>query len=132
MRIYAGSLRLRSDGVIFRPERFFLHPNFNNPEMHNDIALVKLTEPIEFNEKVQPIELDPNRVPDNAPVTLTGWGLDMAGGGTVYDLKIIDLLNVEYERCRNAHHPSNQKFIGQNHLCTLTKAGEGACNGDSK
>lgn len=74
MRVYAGAIKLRSDGVIYRPEKFFLHPKHNEPVNHNDIALVKVNGTIEFNDKVQPIELDPNRVPDNASLTLTGWG----------------------------------------------------------
>lgn len=37
--------------------RVILHPNYNSNTLHNDIALLELTQDIEFNSNTQPIRL---------------------------------------------------------------------------
>lgn len=54
-----------------------------------------------------------------------------AGGPDVLDLQIINLTVLDFERCQGLYDPEFQHYVGPDHICTLTKAGEGACNGDS-
>uniref|UniRef100_A0A182M3B2 Peptidase S1 domain-containing protein n=1 Tax=Anopheles culicifacies TaxID=139723 RepID=A0A182M3B2_9DIPT len=96
------------------------------PAFHNDIALVKLKSTIQYNDVVQPIAYSERELPENATLTLTGWGLLSATGPKTNKLQTIDLKYVPYEECKRLHDNSPNVDIG--HVCTLTKKGEGACN----
>lgn len=43
-------------------EEIFLHPDFQPNNYNNDIALLKLTERVEFNELIHPVCLPPPHV----------------------------------------------------------------------
>lgn len=71
---YAGSNERSSGGVRIELDIAIRHESYNRPPYHNDIALLKTREPIVFTDTIQPIEIRETPVPDNATVTLTGWG----------------------------------------------------------
>lgn len=54
-----------------------------------------------------------------------GWGRLSAHGGIPNILQVINLNSVTYETCRES---VVGKHVHIGHLCTLNKAGEGACN----
>lgn len=70
-----GTNDLTNGGKYYQVEKLTAHKSFNSPLYAYDIAVIKLQEKIEFSEKVQPIELSNEDVPDRAQVQLTGWGL---------------------------------------------------------
>lgn len=129
LRILVGTNDLRTGGKYYDVEKFIQHEDYNNPGYANDIALVKVKGTIEYSEKVQPIKLSQKEVEDGAEVQLTGWG-DTSGVGSSYpdELKIIRLTAVSTEKCRKVF---DNRDIHKSHLCTFTKAGEGACFADS-
>lgn len=53
------------------------HPNFKASTKKNDIALVRVTKPIEFAKDVQPACLNIDLRDENPTLnlTVTGWGL---------------------------------------------------------
>lgn len=54
--------------------------------------------------------------------------LFQAGGAVPQILQTIDLKAVSTDRCKKIFGGRN---VHDSHICTLTKVGEGACNGDS-
>lgn len=75
IEIMVGTNDLTSSGKYYNVAKLTAHENYNNPRLAYDIAVIKLQDKIEFNEKVQPIELGKEEVPEGAQVQLTGWGL---------------------------------------------------------
>lgn len=70
-----GTNDLTKGGKFYKAAKYAAHENYDIPKLANDIAVVKLQTNIKFNEKIQPIELGTEVVPDDALIQLTGWGL---------------------------------------------------------
>ncbi|XP_041773919.1 chymotrypsin-2-like [Anopheles merus] len=128
-KVLVGTNLLNTGGQRYAVEKFYVHSRYNNPVFHNDIALVRLKSMIQYDDLVQPIAYSEREIPENATLTLTGWGRLSGTGAMPNKLQTIDLTYVPYEECKRLHGNSENVDIG--HVCTLTKKGEGACNGDS-
>lgn len=74
VEILVGTNNIKTGGKYYAAEQLKLHEDFVNLHRLYDMAVVRVTEKIEFNDKVQPIELSPDRVPNNAVVQFAGWG----------------------------------------------------------
>ncbi|CAB0035226.1 unnamed protein product [Trichogramma brassicae] len=83
LRILAGvNKRDDENGIFFEAEKIIKHEYYGNEDAeteHADIALIRLKEDIEFNDKVQPVKLASSEnqediLPVDAPVYITGWG----------------------------------------------------------
>lgn len=101
--------------------------DWNSWELSNDIGLIKLAEDIEFNEKVQPIEINTEDIGSGETLTLSGWGRTSYPGNIPNDLQWITLKSLNTQECQSKH--SNNIYDSE--ICTFTKSGEGACHGDS-
>lgn len=78
------------------------------------------------------MEYDWKEVPDNATLTLTGWGRLITGGPRPNRLQKIDLKKVNFEFCTEKMvNTSLEGKIDYSHLCTFNELDEGACHGDS-
>lgn len=81
---------------------------------------------------VSSVEYDWREVPDNATLTLTGWGFQSIDGGAPNILQKIELKKVNFEFCAEKFVDTVlEGRIDYSHLCTFNKLGEGACYGDS-
>lgn len=74
LQVLVGTNDLAKGGRYYKVANFTTHEHYDDPRFAYDIAVIKLQEKIEFNEKVQPIELQREEVPDGVEVQLTGWG----------------------------------------------------------
>ncbi|XP_014471749.1 PREDICTED: serine protease 53-like [Dinoponera quadriceps] len=125
LKVHAGTNFQNETGDVYLAESVSIHANYSGVKFINDIGLIHLKTPIEFNTKVQPIQLTTSNV-DNGPCKLSGWGTTNGDRSASNNLQEIDLQLYPYEKCRVAYN-----FLQKNHICTLTKIGEGACFGDS-
>lgn len=74
IEIMVGTNLLNDGGTYYKTEKFITHESYNRPSFAYDIAVLKIQGEIEFNDKVQPIALLADEVPDGAELQLTGWG----------------------------------------------------------
>ena len=74
----------KADGTeqVIPIEQIFIHPNFNPPSTGTDydVALIKLKEPITFNNDVRPVCLPTSDFPPGTNCYVTGWGNTREGG----------------------------------------------------
>lgn len=111
--IRAGMLRRASYHPalqITHVEKVYVHEEFSVKKMNNDIALIKLAEPLMFNRYVRPICMPgPKKSgptngwqhgpPPTTVCTVIGWGLLSERGGDPDNLKEVDL--PIQARCKN-------------------------------
>ncbi|XP_062543909.1 chymotrypsin-2-like [Armigeres subalbatus] len=130
LNVLVGTNSLKEGGELHETDKFVTHKYYNKPQFHNDVALVRLKSKLQFSTKVKAIVYWEKEVGANRSVTLTGWGRTSAGGLVPTMLQTIDLKTLSNEECKQ-RSPSGSDNVDIGHICTLTKSGEGACNGDS-
>lgn len=72
--IVVGANHLFNDGIWYDIEQAIVYPDGSTAG--NDIALLQTKRPIEFNNFVQPIQLNTEEIAANAQAVVSGWGND--------------------------------------------------------
>ncbi|EDV90649.1 chymotrypsin-2 [Drosophila grimshawi] len=111
-------------------EEIIPHCKFDQPLYHNDIALIKMTTKVAYDEVTQKIPIAPlDDLVEGDKLKLTGWGSTTQEGDFTFDLKQLELTYVPNAKCNSTYNYTKDLDIG--HLCAVGKVGEGACNGDT-
>ncbi|CAK1552927.1 unnamed protein product [Leptosia nina] len=129
VKVVVGTNSLKSGGAKYSVERLVVHESYNSGLISNDISLVKVTEDIEFTDRVQPILLPESNTEANAELLLTGWGRLSYPGNLPEVLQMINVTALSVDDCQSKFNGINPVYDTQ--ICSLTRAGEGACHGDS-
>ncbi|XP_065366497.1 chymotrypsin-1-like [Calliphora vicina] len=112
-------------------EDIIIHCNFDKPLYHNDIALIKLTTLIAYDDKTQNITLaELDELQEGETLTMTGWGSWQLGQHYPEELKKLDAMLISNERCKNMY-AQYADDVDDGHLCVLPRSGNGACHGDT-
>ncbi|XP_041797887.1 complement C1r subcomponent-like [Chelmon rostratus] len=145
LRIYIGLTdvtNLQSSPVL--AASIHIHPEYNNPnflDFNNDIALIKLQDPITFNSSIMPICLPAEGATYVTDMIGLVSGFGLAGEQLISanKLKYVHLLVVEQEMCRSAVEKlkkatDNYNFpsLTNNTFCAgVPEGGKDSCHGDS-
>ncbi|XP_059083508.1 trypsin II-P29-like [Tigriopus californicus] len=106
----------------------FMHPDYIYTSKNHDIALVKLTEPLEYNERIRPIALDSELVPDGTICTTLGWGTTSEDSLLLSsNLRKVDVPVVDDQTCGRVY-PS--EMVPENMICA-GEEGKDSCASDS-
>jgi len=68
-------------------EQIFKHPDYNPTTHQNDLTILRLAEPVDFNRYVQPACLPGPEPQPNEDVVLIGWGTSELNGDSNHELK---------------------------------------------
>ena len=128
LTVVTGTNKLNSGGDTYKVASFKYHEDYDAWNIQNDVSILKLASPIKFNEKVQPVKLRQTEMPGDAEATLSGWGRTNYPGNIPNDLQFIKLKTLSVKECQEKQTSAP---VIESEICTLTKAGEGACHGDS-
>lgn len=112
----------------YRVDRFTKHPQYSANTQDYDIAIIRVAEPIQFNERVGPVCLPFKYVNEDfykKKVTVLGWGTVFFGGPDSKVLLKADLDVISQGKCAY-REPS----ITNRQICTYTP-GKDACQDDS-
>ncbi|XP_017014654.2 trypsin alpha-like [Drosophila takahashii] len=73
-QISVGSSLKNTNGSLVKVAAIKSHERFHDPPYKNDIAVMRLSEPLEFSNKVQPIPLAENYPALGTNAFASGWG----------------------------------------------------------
>ena len=116
-------------------KEFVVHEGYDHDESYNDIALLKMDKPFDFNDFVQPIALPANGSDPEAgrPCLSTGWGKTdnkVINPNFPAELQVVDLPIVGRDQCSTWYKTIYDVFEGE--VCAGFEAGgKSPCNGDS-
>lgn len=112
------------------------HPDYNPPDVYNDIALLKLDKNVQFNYFLKPAKLfnDIIRLP-RYKLTATGWGRTSYAGSQSNILQTVDLQFFTQSEC-NKHFSRRRRLSKGIDIETQVCAGgrnaeKDTCGGDS-
>ncbi|KAM4637039.1 complement C1r subcomponent-like [Discoglossus pictus] len=138
--IYMGNVEKKSNLEHHAVEEIHVHPDYNNRTYNNDIALIRLRDPVIMNQNVSPICLpgpDNNILYDTDKMGyVSGFGLNEKGH-TSGHLLYVDIPMVSRARCKEYLKRKNSKYaiFTKNMFCagfpesTIHKGD--SCSGDS-
>ncbi|KAG6460006.1 trypsin, alkaline A [Manduca sexta] len=133
-RVRSGSTYANSGGAVHNLNRVRIHPNFNRRTLDNDIAIMRTTSNIAFNNAAQPARIAGANynVGDNQVVWAAGWGAIRSGGPSSEQLRHVQVWTVNQATCRS-RYASIGRSVTDNMLCSgwLDVGGRDQCQGDS-
>ncbi|KAJ3653901.1 hypothetical protein Zmor_013127 [Zophobas morio] len=127
--VVAGINQLNSNsGVSAKVADIIVHPNYNSNLIINDIALLRLSTPIQESSLIKIIQLEKNDNDNVRDAVLIGWGRTSYPGNIPNDLQYLPTRTTTYASCKNSWPTET---IVETEICAFTQAGQGACHGDS-
>ncbi|XP_017110420.1 trypsin alpha-like [Drosophila elegans] len=129
--IRVGSSLKNSGGTLVKVAAIRSHENFENRNLINDIAVMRLSEPLKFTRKVQSIPLAKRNPAPRTVATVSGWGatLEFPNYGNPVMTNPIHLQGV-YNYIENRKSCSRLLAMTESNICAGTY-GQSACSGDS-
>ncbi|XP_063594714.1 trypsin II-P29-like isoform X2 [Penaeus indicus] len=111
-------------------ERVVVHPSYSSETLDNDIALMKLSQKVDFATGIKPVCL-PSASADftGQNATTAGWGLLFSGANTQPEIAMEVTVPIRTPDECSAAYPGS---ITANMLCAgLVEGGKDSCQGDS-
>uniref|UniRef100_A0A672NLP8 pancreatic elastase II n=1 Tax=Sinocyclocheilus grahami TaxID=75366 RepID=A0A672NLP8_SINGR len=134
-RVYLGkhnlALSSESGSLAISPSKIIVHENWDSYNIRNDIALIKLSSPVTFTDKISPACL-PNSesiLPHNFSCYVTGWGRLWTNGPIADILQQALLPVVDYNTCTRSDWWGN--LVTNLMVCAGGDGVVSSCNGDS-
>ncbi|CAK9832521.1 PRSS8 [Anthophora retusa] len=118
---------------VLRLDHISLHPDYIDNGFINDIAMLRLEEPVTFSDYVRPVCLPQSEPRSGTMCTVTGWGQLFEIGRIFPDtLQEVQLPVISTEECRRKTLFLPLYRITSGMLCAgLKDGGRDACLGDS-
>jgi len=130
--ILAGTVNTRNpggSGQVIKVEKIFNHPNYRSHLTGSDIALLKLSEAIKFNENVKAIALPSESHRATGKTLISGWGQTERGSTDLLKKVILDLFSDE--QCNKDWEDQRIKIVPEM-ICGGDRQGKkSGCFGDS-
>lgn len=126
-----GSSLRSSGGRVIKVKQAILHPAYDPSILENDVALLRLSESLNYTDGIQAIQLDcALPAPDNTSCVVSGWGIS-DDGNLPEKLREATVGVINKEECQRDYDADNWQ-LAENSFCAGLRTGvKDACNGDS-
>merc|ERR1719290_986623 len=106
------------------------HEDYNPFSISNDVSVLQFSEPLVFNDFVQPIALPAAGHAASGDCIVSGWGTTSEGGSTPSTLMKVTVPIVSDADCRDAYGADE---VEDSMICAglLAEGGKDSCQGDS-
>ncbi|XP_053680189.1 chymotrypsin-1-like [Anopheles nili] len=125
----AGSRFLNTAAIPYWGLQIITHPNFNVNTLENNVALFQTALPLILTQSIQPLALSADVIGAAERARIFGWGASEAGGSNTNALQFLNVNTLSNDDCANFLGSEGWR-IGASSLCTLTREGQGICDGD--
>ncbi|XP_015602537.1 brachyurin [Cephus cinctus] len=113
-------------------EEIIIHKNWDSSLIRNDIAVVRLSEKIEFNDRIQPVRLPKKSKVSStfasATGTVSGWGLDSDSSNSISPVLRWVQNNIMTNFLCNIYYIG---VVQSSNICLSGSGGRSTCSGDS-
>ncbi|XP_062549415.1 brachyurin-like [Armigeres subalbatus] len=120
--------------IVFELNGITIHPEYTSNTIRNDIATIRLTNSIVFDERVQPVRLpslNDTRTFSGRMATVSGWGrLSDTSPNTSPVVRFATNPIITNANCLDQWNNAVNVIQTQN-ICLSGNGGRSACNGDS-
>lgn len=133
--VAVGRTALNSGGVTIGSAEIIVHEGYVEAAYRRDIALIRLSTPVNLGSSTQPIELlsveqESNLAADGVLGTVTGWGYTREGAEQPQVLQVADVAIIGPQACRNLRYSALS--ITDDMICAgFVEGGVDTCAGDS-
>lgn len=108
---------------------FRVHQNYNEQDISNDIAIIRLSSAVSLTSAIGVVDLatdDSNKYVGSTG-RISGWGLTSGSGTTLASaLRYVDVQIISNSECNSIFG-----IIRDTNICTSGAQGTGSCSGDS-
>ncbi|KAG8235401.1 hypothetical protein J437_LFUL009260 [Ladona fulva] len=133
LNVVEGSNLLDNGGVSHQVVEIRVHEKFDPSDSWiNDIAIMKVSPPIEMRDGVAPVKLPKKgqETPAGSTATVIGWGRTSAWGPIPNELRKVEIPIVDYVKCNSTYYEDGNT-VRPTQICAGGEGGKDACNGDS-
>ncbi|KOB65612.1 Uncharacterized protein OBRU01_17104 [Operophtera brumata] len=115
------------------PRNITVHPSFQSPPFHNDIAVIELNEPVQLHDYVAPIclprTLEQKTLAEGDFITVAGWGkTNITTEERAHTLQVLSIPVVPPSQCDTF---GKQFKVSETEVCAGAQKNKDACGGDS-
>ncbi|KAG5669780.1 hypothetical protein PVAND_000073 [Polypedilum vanderplanki] len=134
--IHIGTQSIEKDsleGTTYVSDNFYIHENFEMPSAVDDIGIIKLPQPLEFNHNIQQIAISTKKNIEtdgkDKKVFLSGWGHTVNREDVAENLQYTQMTLISLNECKK-YKKHYIEDLGKNHICAKKIKGM-PCSGDS-
>lgn len=119
------------NGILVDIDKYLKHPDYDNQNFNNDIAVVILKDNITYSVNAQPIALPTAEVLPEVCALVSGFGTTSFGGGSPFQLQSVNVPIVDRVKCRKSYSAQNIQITNEMICAGYPKGGKDSCQGDS-
>ncbi|XP_059607957.1 chymotrypsin-1-like [Phlebotomus argentipes] len=106
------------------------HPQWNEQDIANDVAVLQTKNPVVFSNLIQPIELGSVFVASKVSAVATGWGLTTNEGVEADQLQYLHMTTISNQEC-SQKLPEMGHLVFDHKICARGAPGSATCQMDS-